>query len=259
MSDPPRFHPDPDPTIQTIQVMQREISTLREILDTRIDGLVETIRAMQDTLDKVPAVRMEIIGHVDQLNQERFRGVDNQFKAVELRFVDFRQQMLDRLTASKAEIAIALEAADKGITGAMSAAERAAAKAELAADKKYLEAQIEALKQAFMAQMGAQRDASVSALAAANLAVSKQEVTTEKRFESVDVFRNALFEQLKQFVIKSENDFRFLAMNDKVETLTKSMDETRGRGAGRNDAWVYSIGALAALGAVVGIILAFNN
>jgi hypothetical protein len=94
------------------------------------------------------------------------------------------------------------------------------------------------------------------ALAAADKAISKGDIATEKRFESVNEFRQTLSDQTKTFISRVE----FEALRDthaaRIADLSSRLDKTEGKTVGLNAGWVYLIGALSAAGTMVSIVVA---
>lgn len=99
----------------------------------------------------------------------------------------------------------------------------------------------------------------VLALAAANKAVSKAELSTEKRFESVNDFRATLSDQTRTLVSKIEFDAVRDANTARIADLSSRLDKTDGKSAGLNAGWVYLLGILAAAGTVASIVLAIMS
>ena len=56
-------------------------------------------------------------------------------------------------------------------------------------------------------------------MAAADKAVSKAEAATEKRFDSVNEFRNAMKDQQNTFADKTQTDFRLGAIERSIEKV----------------------------------------
>jgi hypothetical protein len=87
--------------------------------------------------------------------------------------------------------------------------------------------------------MLAERDKQISlALTAAEKAVTKAETATEKRFDSVNEFRQTLTDQTKTF-----------ASSERVDGLTQRLDKLEGRSGGFSDGWRWMLLA-------IGIIIA---
>lgn len=107
----------------------------------------------------------------------------------------------------------------------------------------------------------------------------------DSRFDSVNEFREALADQTRQFVTRAEADTQhqtftaaIAALNAQVLTLVSReeytaahqrvvdtvdaqatrLDRSEGRGAGLNAGWVYLLSAIAALGTLVSLALAFH-
>lgn len=93
------------------------------------------------------------------------------------------------------------------------------------------------------------------ALAAADKAVSKAETATEKRFESVDEFRQTLSDQTKSLVSKVEFD----AVRDisavRIADLASRLDKTEGKAVGLNAGWVYLIGGLSVAATLASLVV----
>jgi hypothetical protein len=64
------------------------------------------------------------------------------------------------------------------------------------------------------------------ALSAAEKAVTKAETATEKRFDSVNEFRQTLTDQTKTF-----------ASTERVDGVTQRLDKLEGRSGGQADSW----------------------
>ncbi len=96
-----------------------------------------------------------------------------------------------------------------------------------------------------------------AALAAAEKAVTKAEVATEKRFDGVNEFRQALSDQARDFINRAEYQAEHRNVVERVEALTDRLNRSDGKGAGLNAGWLYLLGAIAALGTVVSLMLAF--
>jgi predicted transcriptional regulator len=95
----------------------------------------------------------------------------------------------------------------------------------------------------------------VLALAAADKAVSKAEAATEKRFESVNEFRQTLSDQTRSFISKVE----FEAVRDtnaaRLADLASRMDKTEGKAVGFNAGWVYLLGGLSVAATLVTLVI----
>jgi hypothetical protein len=93
------------------------------------------------------------------------------------------------------------------------------------------------------------------ALAAADKAVSKAESATEKRFESVNEFRQTLSDQTRSFISKVE----FEAVRDtnaaRIADLASRLDKTEGKAVGLNAGWVYLLGGLSVAATLVSLFV----
>jgi len=101
---------------------------------------------------------------------------------------------------------------------------------------------------AIRAAFAAQEKAISAALASADRAVTKAELATEKRFESVNEFRGTLDSQQRTLITRSEVAATFHAMNEKVARLQQQADNLTAERAGIKGGWGYAVG-------VVGFVL----
>lgn len=93
------------------------------------------------------------------------------------------------------------------------------------------------------------------AMTAEQRAVAKAEASTEKRFESVNEFRQTLTDQATTFMPRAEAQVINQALAEKIDILAAKLDKIEGRSSG-----VGWVGALVAGGvAVLGTIIIIAN
>ena len=103
----------------------------------------------------------------------------------------------------------------------------------------------------------AARDAVSAALAAADRAVSKAELASEKRFEGVNEFRSALNDNARLLMPRSETEQRITALDEKLIDLTKRQASIEERTRGKGEGWqgiamiVSMVASLVAIGVVL--------
>jgi len=158
--------------------------------------------------------------------------------------------------------------------------------------RRLVDTQLTAMDLRYQQRFDASAAAIAAALEAQEKAVAKAETANEKRFESVNEFRQALSDQTKTFISRPEfnaerdaNEKRFemfaefrLALADatktyvtrtefeasrsgddkRIQEMFQRIDRSEGRGAGLNAGWVYLLGALAAMGTIVSLFVAFT-
>ncbi len=103
----------------------------------------------------------------------------------------------------------------------------------------------------------AQKEAVAAALAAADRGVTKAEVAAEKRFESVNEFRNTLKDQQAELMPRLEAAVMFRAINEKLDVLTTRIDKGEGKGQGANAFWGYFVAVAMLAVLTFGAIAAF--
>ena len=97
---------------------------------------------------------------------------------------------------------------------------------------------------------------SVTLLASSDRAISKAEVATEKRFESVNEFRQTLSDQTKSFISKVEFEALRDTAGTRIADLSSRLDKIEGKAVGLNAGWIYLLGGLSALGTLVTVVVA---
>lgn len=143
MADEPdtkNWIPRPDPTLLTTQMLEREVKSLREILESsmagrksevnaRFDGMDKAIRLLQESdKDHVNAIGSQI-ACLKELHEEKFAGVQTQFMEREVRGDKTAEQ-------NKAALDAALQAAEKAVGKQNEASGQAIMKSETATDKR---------------------------------------------------------------------------------------------------------------------------
>jgi chromosome segregation ATPase len=74
------FRPVPDPTVLTTQLVNAAVSALREVLEARLDGYDTAIQLLQGATDRLPARMDEKVNHLRELADTKFDGIQTQFR-----------------------------------------------------------------------------------------------------------------------------------------------------------------------------------
>jgi phosphopantetheinyl transferase (holo-ACP synthase) len=110
--------------------------------------------------------------------------------------------------------------------------------------KEYLEALLAEKDLRNQQRFDAQSQAIFAAFAAAKEAVTKAEIATEKRFESVNEFRAALTDQNARQVSLIQFEGLRDTLNERIASITGRLDRNDGKGMGLNAGWGYLVGAI---------------
>jgi hypothetical protein len=94
-------------------------------------------------------------------------------------------------------------------------------------------------------------------LAASKEAVNKAEQSVEKRFDSVDEFRQTLADMTARLIQRTEVDVVTKALGDKIDTVSSRMDRVQGAINGSGSTISYILAGLAVLIAGASGIIAF--
>lgn len=113
--------------------------------------------------------------------------------------------------------------------------------------REYVDVRLEALEKGMNA-----------AINAAQKAVDKAEVASERRFEGVNEFRAALNDNARLLMPRSEAEQIFNAMTEKIEVLNARINSREDRGAGMNQGWIILVAAIGVIGTIVAVILSIR-
>lgn len=103
--------------------------------------------------------------------------------------------------------------------------------------------------------LDSQADKVALALAAADKAVSKADAATERRFESVNEFRQTLTDQATSFVRREQFEAQQAAVTERVREVAARIDRSEGRSGGLQSSWGYLLGAVSAVVVIVNLVI----
>ena len=118
----------PDPSILTTQQLLREITMLRELIETRLDGMDKAIELLQTSTDRFPTIVNDEIKQLQELHEEKFHSIATQFSERDTRG---EQTLRD----SKVAVDAALQAAKEAVGEQNKSSALAIAKSETATTK----------------------------------------------------------------------------------------------------------------------------
>jgi hypothetical protein len=110
---------------------------------------------------------------------------------------------------------------------------------------------IETLKEYFDKRFENSDESVKAALSAAKEAVTKAETAAEKRFESVNEFRNTLSDQQRNLMPRSEAEVKFESYTKQLDILTTRLDKSEGRGLGIAQALGWIIAGITIIGFII--------
>lgn len=110
--------------------------------------------------------------------------------------------------------------------------------------KEYVDAQFSAILRLLDERKDAQQQAIAAALASVKEAIQKAENATERRFDSVNEFRQTLTDQAGTF-----------ATRDQVETLKEDLNRRQGAALFVSRTWGYIVGVVGVAAAVIAVVV----
>jgi hypothetical protein len=118
----------------------------------------------------------------------------------------------------------------------------------------HLVALMDANDRRYEQRFGDQNTAVNAALQAAEKAVTKAEAASEKRFESVNEFRETLSDQARTFIPRAEAELRMGTIERDLSTLKNANVERRGQSVGAKEMWGYVAFAIGLVLTVLSIL-----
>jgi hypothetical protein len=115
-----------------------------------------------------------------------------------------------------------------------------------AAQEKAVEAALSAQEKAVNAALNSQREA-----------LNKADAASEKRFASVNEFRQTLSDQNVTFARRSETEQLNKANADKIDIIMSRLDRIEGRSTGIGDSWAVLLGVVGGATAIAALMFAF--
>lgn len=128
------YTPNPDPTLLTTQQLFREITNLKDQIETRLDGYDKAIGLLQNKADKEPGIP-EIVAEF----REKLKGViglfDEKFRGVQTQFTERDERVAQTSKGGKEALDAALQAAKEAVGEQQKANAQAISKSEAATTK----------------------------------------------------------------------------------------------------------------------------
>jgi hypothetical protein len=122
-ADDPRDGHVPGAPYLTTEELRRDVSALREIIQARLDGMDTAAVVLAETVNRTPTAIQTAVGHLQELHNERFTGIERQFAERDVRTEQAAK-------ASKEALDAALLAAKELVSQQNEANSQAADKAE---------------------------------------------------------------------------------------------------------------------------------
>jgi len=91
------------------------------------------------------------------------------------------------------------------------------------------------------------------------LAVTKAEQATEKRFEGVNEFRNTLADQQRTFIPRSEYEAGHMELTKRLDEIKTKADKLENIKQSGNIVWAYVLSGIALFTSVINVSLNYNR
>jgi hypothetical protein len=104
-----------DPTALTTQQLTREISALKEVMFTRLDGMDRAIILFNENITRVPTDTDKQISHLREFILQMFSTQDERFEGIQTQFRERDIRVEQTAKASKEALDAALQAAKEAV------------------------------------------------------------------------------------------------------------------------------------------------
>jgi tetrahydromethanopterin S-methyltransferase subunit F len=118
------LRPIPDPTVLTTAALAREVTSLKELIFTRLDGMDKAVELFNENITRVPTDTDKQILHLKEFHGETFKIYDERFKVHTEKFSAIEGQFSERDVRTQ-QVA---ELNQKAIDAALQAAKEAVGK-----------------------------------------------------------------------------------------------------------------------------------
>lgn len=232
--------PRPDPTKLTTEQLLREVSTLKEVVFTRIDTLENTVDTANLAHSEILTQTEKMVDHLKGFLENRLAGMDTATKLL--------QDINDTLPARIDEKITALRAVheEKFLSIQKQFIERDVRTEQSSKDSKVaVDAALQAAKEA----VGKQNEAS-------STAIGKSETATMKQ---IDQLGSLLMSQSKNFDDKLadvKDRLSEAASAKQLEDLNSRMNRKEGEGSGHAISTQFNFSAISVVIAIVSILIA---
>jgi hypothetical protein len=247
----------------------------QKAVEAALSAQVKAVESALDAKEKSTAKAEEVLEH-------RFAGIaefrsqlqrENESKNREIKEL---MSSLEKLTDAKFEaVRVSIAGQAETVQLALASAERAAAKAGEAAEKRFdvaaaIQSQLAEQTAMFMPRSEAEtrwialadKVEDLKGLSQLTLGRASAQPTTENRLTELTTALTDLNTRFASAVGRdsgSQLDRRFDELIKQVDQLRLTQIGTEGKSQGLNAGWVYLLGALAAMGTIVSLFVAFNN
>jgi hypothetical protein len=236
--------PVPDPTLLTTQQLIREMASLRELLETRLDGMDKAIMLIQAQADRIPSSTDIALQRLQELLDNKLANVQAQF--------DARDRAVDRavttaLEAQKATMLLQNSSLNESVSRlqelhnekfesiATQFRERDVRTEQASKDSKVaIDAALQAQKEA----VGKQNEAN-------SAAISKSEAAFVKQIDQIGILISTMTK----------------GTDDKIGDIKDRLTTIEGLKKGASELWIVLVGAIGIIISVitVGFLIAFKR
>ena len=261
----PVSRPDPDPTLATIELVDKTLAAFKETVLARFDAIEKATQVFSDNLTRVPTALQSALEQARDFNDERFQHLkdhtDNHFMLVEKQFL----------------------ASDNGREMVVAAINERISKTEAVAEQRFLridggfqerdkrsDALAIAASTAIAAALSAQKEAAVETAKSSSLAIDKSERATIESLKSLQILfqtaiasQDARLQDLKGRMDRGEGSssiadpattLALTHLSEAVSRLTNGANQGAGAAQAKTDSTAWMFGVVAIIISVAAVV-----
>jgi tetrahydromethanopterin S-methyltransferase subunit G len=241
-----------DPTALTTAQLWREVSSLKELMQAKLDAMDRAIVIAHDDLVRVPTETQKAVGNLRDLHDEKLAAIDAWLREIHQRLENKRVT----ITGLLMDVA---RLHTRGEESVLRSNERLAV-LNTRVDEVVHQAAGNATGIARLTSEAiAARDAMNAMYKAQQEAISKAEIANEKRFANVNEFRAQLGDQARTFMPRAEVEVILKTLDSRIDKVEERDIERIGLKSGTKEGWLYALGAFTIIGVVLAMLAMFKN
>jgi tetrahydromethanopterin S-methyltransferase subunit G len=251
MSVPDSNKAPADPSALTTAQLWREIASLKELMQARLDATEKGISIAHEDLVRVPTDVQKQVGGLRDIHDQKFVAIAARLEEIHQRLENKRVTITELLM----DVARLQTRADES---AVRSKERLDVLNSRVDDVIHQATGNATAVARLTSEAIAARDAMNAMYKAQQEAISKAEIANEKRFASVNEFRAQLGDQARTFMPRAEVEVILKSLDARIDKIEGRDIERMGQKFGTKEGWLYAVGVIGLIGTILAILAMFK-
>jgi hypothetical protein len=238
--------PIPDPSLLTTEQLRRELSALRDSIETRLDGMDKATDMINVQINRTPAEIEKAIHQLSDLNSEKFEGARRERESIEQ---NIKGHLVDLNTVFANKVDSLADSFNTRHTSMSNGFDNRLESLATGIQKQFDERDVRSKAAELAAQVAvgaalqAQKEAAGAQNESNSAAITKSESATVKQIDGI-------------LALLSSNSN---ALNDKIAVINGRLDRGEGKQTGSSSTIAMIIAGVAVMASVVGVAITVSN